>query len=197
MRRSLLLVLALLISLLGAPAAYAAPGHQISYRSVPGVGGTTLKALVVEPTGIGGGPFPLLVLPSSWAVPNIEYVGAAARLAEESGYVVVSYTSRGFWDSGGRIDVAGPDTVGDVSEVVDWAVANARADATKVGVAGISYGAGQALLAAATDKRVKAVAALSTWTDLARSLYPNATVNKQAVEVLLAAGHVTGRPGPV
>ncbi|NKE59748.1 X-Pro dipeptidyl-peptidase [Lentzea sp. PSKA42] len=197
MRRSLVLVLVLLTTLLGAPAAIAAPGHQISYKSISGVGGTTLKAFVVEPTGVGSGPFPLLVMPSSWAVPNIEYVGAAAKLAKESGYVVVSYTSRGFWDSGGEIDIAGPDTVGDVSKVIDWAVANAHADGTKVGVAGISYGAGQSLLAAATDKRIKAAAALSTWTDLARSLYPNNTVNKQAVEVLLAAGHATGRPGPV
>ncbi|MDX8036168.1 CocE/NonD family hydrolase [Lentzea sp. BCCO 10_0856] len=197
MRRSLVLVLVLLTTLLGAPAAVAAPGHQISYKTIPGVGGTALKAFVVEPTGQGNGPFPLLVMPSSWAVPNIEYVGAAAKLAKESGYVVVSYTSRGFWDSGGEIDIAGPDTVGDVSKVIDWAIANAHADGTKVGAAGISYGAGQSLLAAANDKRIKAAAALSTWTDLARSLYPNNTVNKQAVEVLLGAGHATGRPGPV
>jgi predicted acyl esterase len=196
-RRSLVSVLVLLTTLLGAPAAVAAPGHQISYKTIPGVGGTALKAFVVEPTGQGNGPFPLLVMPSSWAVPNIEYVGAAAKLAKESGYVVVSYTSRGFWDSGGEIDIAGPDTVNDVSKVIDWAVANAKADGTKVGAAGISYGAGQSLLAAANDPRIKAAAALSTWTDLARSLYPYSTVNKQAVEVLLAAGHATGRPGPV
>ncbi|SEQ14584.1 Predicted acyl esterase [Lentzea xinjiangensis] len=197
MRRSLLLILALLTTLLGAPAALAAPGHQISYKTIPGVGGTPLKAFVIEPTGRGDGPFPLLVMPSSWSLPNIEYVGAAAKLAKESGYVVVSYTSRGFWDSGGEIDVAGPDTVGDVSAVIDWAITHARADGAKVGAAGISYGAGQSLLAAANDRRIRAAAALSTWTDLARSLYPNATVNKQAVEVLLAAGHATGRPGPV
>lgn len=197
MRRSLVSVLVLLTTLLSAPAAVAAPGHAISYQTIPGVGGTPLKAFVIEPTGQGNGPFPLLVMPSSWAVPDIEYVGAAAKLAKESGYVVVSYTSRGFWDSGGEIDIAGPDTVGDVSLVIDWAVANAKADGTKVGAAGISYGAGQSLLAAANDKRIKAAAALSTWTDLARSLYPNGTVNKQAVEVLLAAGHATGRPGLV
>jgi predicted acyl esterase len=196
-RRSLVPVLVLLSTLLGAPAAVAAPGHQISYETIPGVGGTSLKAFVVEPTGQGSGPFPLLVMPSSWAVPDIEYVGAAAKLAKESGYVVVSYTSRGFWDSGGEIDIAGPETVGDVSKVIDWAIANAHADGTKVGAAGISYGAGQSLLAAANDRRIKAAAALSTWTDLARSLYPNNTVSKQAVELLLAAGHATGRPGPV
>ncbi|WP_199441386.1 CocE/NonD family hydrolase [Umezawaea beigongshangensis] len=202
MRRSLLLLLALVTSLLTttalvSPVASAAPGFTVTYRTVPGEGGTPLGAYVVEPTGRGAGPFPLLVMPSSWSLPNIEYVGAAAKLAHESGYVVVSYTSRGFHDSGGAIDVAGPETVADVSRVIDWAVANARGDATEVGVAGISYGAGQALLAAAADPRVDAVAALSTWTDLARSLYPNETVNEQAVELLLAAGHLTGRPGPV
>lgn len=197
MRRSLVLLTTVLLSLLTVPVATAAPGFAASYKTIPGVGGTALKGYVIEPTGQGTGPFPVLVLPSSWAINNIEYVGAAAKLAKESGYVVISYTSRGFWDSGGEIDIAGPDTVGDVSKVIDWAVANAKGDATKVGVAGISYGAGQSLLAAAVDPRIKAVAALSTWTDLARSLYPNETVNKQAVELLLNAGKLTGRPGPV
>jgi predicted acyl esterase len=196
-RRSLTLLLTTLLAFgLLTPVAQAA-GFTTSYRSIPGVSGTPIRAFVIEPTGRGNGPFPLLVLPSSWGINNIEYVGAAAKFAYESGYVVVSYTSRGFYDSGGEIDVAGSDTVGDVSKVIDWAVDNARGDVGKVGVAGISYGAGQSLLAAAVDPRIKAVAALSTWTDLARSLYPNETVNAQAVEVLLAAGKLVGRPGPV
>ena len=197
MRRSLVLLLTTLLAIgLLTPVAQAA-GFTTTYRTIPGAGGTPIRAFVIEPTGRGSGPFPLLVLPSSWGVNNIEYVGAAAKFAYESGYVVVSYTSRGFYDSGGEIDVAGPDTVADVSKVIDWTIANAKGDAAKVGVAGISYGAGQALLAAAADPRIKAVASLSTWTDLARSLYPNQTVNSQAVEVLLAAGNLVGRPGPV
>jgi predicted acyl esterase len=198
-RRSVTLLLFTLVALLTttvSPAAQAAPGFATSYRTIPGQGGTPLRGLVIQPTGRGGGPFPLLVMPSSWAMSNVEYVGAAAKLAYQSGYVVVSYTSRGFHDSGGEIDVAGPDTIADVSRVIDWAVANAGGDPDEVGVAGISYGAGQALLAAATDPRIKAVAALSAWTDLPRSLYPNETVSKQAVELLLAAGKLTGRPGP-
>ncbi|QFZ16757.1 CocE/NonD family hydrolase [Saccharothrix syringae] len=197
MRRPLPLLLAALLALVLAPPAQAAPGFSASYETIPGAGGTPLKAFVITPTGRGGGPFPLVVLPSSWGLPNLEYVGAAAKLAYESGYSVISYTSRGFHDSGGEIDVAGPDTVADVSRVIDWGVAHAHGDPARVGVGGISYGAGQALLAAAADPRVKAVASLSTWTDLARSLYPNETVSGQAVELLLAAGHLTGRPGPV
>lgn len=195
-RRSLPLLLAALLALVAAPPAQATPGFAVAYETIPGQGGTPLKALVVTPTGRGSGPFPLIVLPSSWGVNNIEYVGAAAKLAYESGYSVISYTSRGFHDSAGEIDVAGPDTVADVSRVIDWGLARAAGDPARIGVGGISYGAGQSLLAAAADPRIKAVTALSTWTDLGRSLYPNETVSAQAVELLLAAGHLTGRPGP-
>lgn len=201
MRRSLT-ALAAVIALVGAlfvaPAATAeVRGASTRYETIPGAGGTPLKAFVVTPTGQGDGPFPLLVMPASWGMPGLEYVGAAAKLAFESGYTVVSYSSRGFWDSGGEIDIAGSDTVEDVSKVIDWAVANAHADPQRVGAMGISYGAGTSLLAAAADDRIKAAAALSTWTDLPASLYPNETVNQQAGELLLALGHLTGRPGPV
>lgn len=202
-RRSLALLLAPLLLLATAATATAAPAPttteaqvaSITYRTIPGEGGTPLRAFVVTPTGTG--PHPLLVMPSSWAVSGIEYVGAAAKLAYRSGYAVISYTSRGFHDSGGEIDVAGTATVADVSRVIDWGITNLDADPARIGVAGISYGGGQSLLAAAADPRVKAVAALSTWSDLARSLYPNETVSSQAVDLLLTAGKLTGRPGQV
>ncbi|TCO58253.1 CocE/NonD family hydrolase [Actinocrispum wychmicini] len=171
-------------------------GADISYHSIPGAGGTPMRGFVVTPTGRGDGPFPLLVMPASWGAPNLEYVGAAQKLATTSGDVVISYTSRGFYDSGGEIDVAGPDTVNDVSAVIDWAVANAKADVNRVGVAGISYGAGIGLLAAANDRRIKAVASMSTWADLEASLYPNQTISLLSGGALLAVAQVVGRPGP-
>ena len=108
MRRSmttLLTVLAVLLGLAGTATAAPAAGFSTSYQAIPGDGGTTLHAFVIRPTGRGDGPFPLVVLPSSWGVNDIEYVGAAAKLAYQSGYVVVSYTARGFWDSGGQQQV--------------------------------------------------------------------------------------------
>ncbi|MQA06261.1 MAG: CocE/NonD family hydrolase [Streptosporangiales bacterium] len=203
MRRPALALVAgiavLAATLVAAPAVRAdqAAGADTRYETIPGAGGTPLKALVVTPRGLGDGPFPLLVMPSSWGMPHLEYVGAAAKLAYESGYAVVSYSSRGFWDSGGQVDVADRPTVRDVSKVIDWAVANAHADPRRVGAMGVSYGAGTSLLAAASDSRIKAVGALSTWTELPASLYPNQTVNKQAGELLLALAHLTGRPAPV
>lgn len=147
-----------------APAAQAATGtNGVRFVDISGDGGTVLKANVVTPAGADGTrAYPLIVLPTSWGLPQVEYLAQAQKLAN-SGYVVVSYNVRGFWQSGGEIDVAGPRDTADVSKVIDWALANTPADAGKVGVAGVSYGAGISLLAAAHDKRIKAVAALSGW----------------------------------
>jgi predicted acyl esterase len=133
-------------------------------------------------------------MPSSWAVPSVEYVGVAQSLAQR-GYVVISYSSRGFWESGGSIDIAGPATVEDVSALIDWALDNTRADPAKIGVSGISYGAGTSLLAAARDPRIKAVAALSGWADLQASLYSNDTPSAQGIALLVAAGWPPAAPG--
>lgn len=176
-------------------AAASAAGFSKRYERIPSFDGTALGALVLVPQGQGDGPFPLVVMPASWALPNLEYVGRAAVLASH-GYVVVSYTSRGFWDSAGQIDIAGAPTVEDVSVVIDWALAHTPSDPNAIGASGISYGAGTTLLAAARDPRIKAVAALSGWADLESSLYANQTVSKQGVALLIGAGSLTGRPGP-
>src|SRR4030081_2139374 len=103
MRRSLALLLAMAVPLLGltlaAPTASAA-GQSTRYETITADDGTPLRAFVVTPTGRGDGPLPLLVMPSSWSMPNLEYVATGWKLAKESGYEVISYTSRGFWDSG-------------------------------------------------------------------------------------------------
>ncbi|MFE7548482.1 CocE/NonD family hydrolase [Streptomyces gardneri] len=178
-----------------APAAQAAE-TGIRFVDIAGEGGTVLKANVVTPAGADASArLPLIVLPTSWAMPQIEYLAQAQKLAD-SGYVVVSYNSRGFWQSGGEIETAGPKDVADASKVIDWALANTPADADRVGMAGVSYGAGISLLAAAHDPRVKAVAALSGWADLIESIYSGRTQHLQAAALLGGAGYLTGRPGP-
>ncbi|WP_411072619.1 alpha/beta fold hydrolase [Streptomyces sp. cmx-4-25] len=185
-----------------APAAQAAPVAEtadaagIRFVDIPGEGGTVLKANVLTPAGSApGARHPLIVLPTSWAMPQIEYLAPAQKLAD-SGYVVVSYNSRGFWQSGGEIETAGPKDVADASKVIDWALANTAADPDRVGMGGVSYGAGISLLAAAHDPRVKAVTALSGWADLIESIYSGRTQHLQAAALLGGAGALTGRPGP-
>ncbi|MDA2807285.1 CocE/NonD family hydrolase [Nocardiopsis suaedae] len=198
MRRLRTLCTAVLASLLmvtlAVPPAHAETGVRVTHETIPGHGGIGLPAKVITPTGHDG-PRPLLVMPTAWATNNLLYVGAAKRLAYESGYQVVTYTSRGFWDSGGAIEVAGPEDVGDARAVIDWALENTDADPGRVGMAGISYGAGISLLTAAEDDRVKAVGAMSGWADLAESIYSHETISYQAVELLLSSAHLTGTPG--
>lgn len=177
---------------LAAPVAASAP--SLKFYDIPGSGGITLKGNVFTPAGARPGDrHPLIVLPSSWATPQIEYLAQAQQLAD-SGYVVVSYTSRGFWLSGGRIEVAGPPDIADVSAVIDWALVHTPADPQRIGMGGVSYGAGISLLAAGHDERIKAVVALSGWADLIDSIYSGRTQHLQAAALLGGAGLLTGRP---
>lgn len=177
-------------------AASATAAADLRFYDIPGSGGITLKGNVFTPAGAETGrTYPLIVLPTSWAMPQIEYVAQAKKLAD-SGYVVVSYTSRGFWLSGGEIEVAGPPDIADVSAVIDWALAHSPADADRIGLGGVSYGAGISLLASAHDPRIKAVVAMSGWADLIDSIYSGRTQHLQAAALLGAAGSLTGRPGP-
>ncbi|GAA2789083.1 CocE/NonD family hydrolase [Kitasatospora paracochleata] len=174
-------------------AAAATSAASLRFTDIPGSDGVVLKGNVYEP-GDGAIRHPLLVLPSSWSLNDLEYLAQAKRFAE-AGYVVVSYTPRGFWGSGGRIEVAGPPDTADLSRVIDWALAHTSADPDRIGLAGISYGAGISLLGSAADPRIKAVAALSGWADLADSLFSDETQHLQSAGVLAVAGYLTGRPG--
>ncbi|WP_320784119.1 CocE/NonD family hydrolase [Streptomyces sp. CRN 30] len=178
----------------GTPAAAAAAAPAVRFVDIAGDGGTVLKANVVTPPGADGSrTHPLVVLPTSWGLPQIEYLAQAKKLAED-GYVVVGYNVRGFWQSGGSIEVAGPPDIADASKVIDWALSNTPSDPGKVGMAGVSYGAGISLLTAAHDERVKAVAALSGWADLIESIYSGRTQHAQAAALLAGSGQLTGRP---
>ncbi|MER6685872.1 CocE/NonD family hydrolase [Streptomyces olivaceoviridis] len=177
-----------------APAAEAAPG--VRFVDITGDGGTVLKANVLTPGGADGSHrYPLVVLPTSWGLPQVEYLAQARELAD-SGYVVLTYNVRGFWQSGGRIEVAGPPDTADASRVIDWALAHTPADPEHIGMAGVSYGAGISLLTAAHDKRVRAVAALSGWADLIDSIYSGRTQHLQAAAVLDGTATLTGRESP-
>jgi predicted acyl esterase len=175
----------------------AAQGLPGSLQSIPTPDGYQLQAYVSVPTG--SGPFPVIVMPSSWGVSYAEYVGEANNLAND-GYIVVSYSSRGFGafcaieSTCGYIDIAGPLTVGDVSTVISWALAHTPANPVEIGVSGISYGAGTSLLAAENDSRIKAVASMSTWADLVASLDANQTPSAQGIFLLSLASY-DGKPG--
>jgi hypothetical protein len=153
--------------------------------------GVVLKGNVIESTSPGR--HPAIVFINSWGLNDAEYLAQASTLAGR-GYTVLSYTSRGWWNSGGQIDVAGPKDVADLSSVLDWLVAHTTADPAHIGAAGVSYGSGIALITSAFDARIRAVAAMSTWTDLVESLYGNHTRRPQAVWLLKTIADLLGHP---
>jgi len=161
------------------------------FVDIVGSEGIVLKANVIEPTSAGR--HPAIVLPSSWGLNDLEYLAQAQRLAE-GGYTVLSYTPRGWWTSGGTIDTAGPKDMADASKVVDWVIANTTADPAKIGMAGVSYGAGIGLLASAWDARIKVVAAMSGWSDLVASLFGGDTRRLQSSALLAGAAQLLGHP---
>jgi predicted acyl esterase len=193
MRRALAVLVLLLATVVGAPSpARADTGttgfhwHDLTARD-----GVVLKSNVIAPATAGRHPG--IVLVASWALNDFQYLVQAKQLAEH-GYVVLSYTTRGFWFSGGKIEVGGPDDVADASTAVDWLIANTAVDPHRIGIAGLSYGAGISLLAAAHDRRVRAVASLSGWADMAASMTGGNTRRPQAAFFLQAAANLVGRP---
>lgn len=176
-----------------APNAAAAPAGTTGFRTadIVAADGTVLKANVIEPASPGR--HPAIVFVNSWGLNDLEYLAQATAFAQ-AGYAVLSYTTRGFWGSGGQIDTAGPRDIADVSSAIDWLLANTSADPAHVGIAGVSYGAGIGLIASAFEPRIRAVAAMSAWTDLVESLYGGNTRRPQAAFLLAALAQLTGRP---
>ncbi|GAA2669340.1 hypothetical protein Apa02nite_046660 [Actinoplanes palleronii] len=187
----LLLVLAVLTGT--ATSASAAPTTALQAVEISGAGGVALKANWIAPAAAG--QHPAIVFPSSWGLNDVEYI-AQAKILAGRGFVVVSYTPRGWWLSGGTIDTAGPQDMADLSKVLDWTIANTPTDPARIGAAGISYGAGISLLGSGTDKRIRAVAALSGWSDLVYSLYSGSTRHRQSSGLLQLAAQLVGKPSP-
>ncbi|CUF82773.1 ABC transporter ATP-binding protein, putative [Bodo saltans] len=140
--------------------------------------------------------FPVIIFPNSWGCPQLEYVTRALQLGDR-GYVALEYETRGWWLSGGEIDMAGPKDIQDAQVVIDFVAAHAtewQADMTRVAMAGISYGAGITLLTAGTDARVKVAVAMSGWNNLTDFAYGEQTPNYKQTQGLLHSSEDLGHP---
>jgi ABC-2 type transport system ATP-binding protein len=136
----------------------------------------------------GTGPFPLIALIHGYAGSKTSSGDIAGRLLGD-GYAVLRYSTRGFGESWGQVNLADLHTeIGDlrsmIAQVVDESSYNLNPDA--VAVAGASYGGGHSWLALvqptfATPKkntvRIRAIVPIAPWTDLFYSLVPNGRPN--------------------
>lgn len=97
-----------------------------------------------------------------------------------SGYVVLRYSSRGFGNTPGEVDLVGPKEVQDLLDAVHWLnnpanpVVGGDVMHNDIGQYGASYGGAQAwALALTNDPAVRTVVPTATWTNLYQSLVPN------------------------
>ncbi|GAA2238953.1 CocE/NonD family hydrolase [Streptomyces amakusaensis] len=148
--------------------------------------GTVLDASLSVPRDLAPGQsLPTVVMPAPLiGIGHRAYLGMIPRLTL-GGYAVLAYSQRGLAASKGEIHVAGPLDVTDATTVVNWLSQHDAVDSERIGFFGSSYGAGTSLLAAAQDRRIKAVVGTSAWGDLFTSLYENGTRHLKAFEALV------------
>ncbi|WP_328461589.1 alpha/beta fold hydrolase [Streptomyces sp. NBC_00448] len=162
---------------------------SIGFPRIVASDGVRLSAFSIElsdPT-----PHPVVIVPAGWSPYGwLPFLYAYLTLAHR-GYHVLAYTPRGIGDpalpstSEGTVDVAGPKDWADGSTVIDYA--QEHFNPSKIGLLGESYGSGISQLIAAhdPDDRVSVVVALSTWGNLATSLYHHHTRHLAAAQALI------------
>jgi ABC-2 type transport system ATP-binding protein len=178
---TLLAVPLLAAAVVVAPAATAAGDVRSEDARVPS--GSGADAVELDTTTYlppGGGRAPAVVLAHGFGGSKDSVAGNARDLAAR-GYVVLTYSARGFGRSTGQIGIDDPRyEVADLSTLIDRLAErdDVQLDAPgdpRVGVAGGSYGGALTLLGAAYDDRIDAIAPEITWNSLTAALFPSQT----------------------
>lgn len=108
---------------------------------------------------------------------------SSARFYRDNGYVVLTWTARGFDKSTGKISMnALQGEIADVQKLISYLATRKEVEKESsadpvVGIAGASYGGAAALLTGAVDKRVDAVIADITWNNLNQALFPQSSAD--------------------
>ena len=110
-------------------------------------------------------------------------VSADAKYFTDKGFIVLTWSARGFGKSTGLIQMNSMAAeVADSSALISELARNKNVIQDKTGdprvaIMGASYGGANALLTASADTRVDAVIADITWSNLEQSLFPQSAVN--------------------
>ena len=112
-----------------------------------------------------------------------EAVKESAQYYRDNGYVVLTWTARGFGKSSGQISMnAAQGEIADIKELISYLVTRKEIKKESsanpiVGIVGASYGGAAALLSAAADKRIDAAIADITWNNLNQALFPQSSTD--------------------
>ena len=199
MRLTVATLVAVLATLVGAPAAFARDDGVTSFDG-------TKIALHFFPAPQGG-KAPTILEGPGWSMsgatdtssptdPTLGVVGLAPLL--KAGYNVLTWDPRGFGASGGTAQVDSPDAEGrDVQALIDYVARQPEAQLDgpndpRVGMVGGSYGDLIQLVTAAIDRRVDAMVPDIAWNSLYTALYKDDTVKSGWSAILYAAATAVG-----
>ncbi|QLL23870.1 hypothetical protein DLE03_05870 [Actinobacteria bacterium IMCC25003] len=105
-------------------------------------------------------------------------VAQDAKYFVDKGFVVLTWTARGFGKSTGQISMNAPTgEVADTKALISYLALNKnvvqdKSGDPRVGIMGSSYGGANSLMTASADPRIDAVVADITWNDLQNDLFP-------------------------
>jgi ABC-2 type transport system ATP-binding protein len=141
-------------------------------------------------------PAPAVLLSQGFGGDKSGLAGEARTMAQH-GYVVLTYSARGFGRSGGDIHFASPDyEINDAKLLVSYLAGLKQVKQVsgdpQIAAAGSSYGGGLSLLLAAADPRIDAVASDITWNNLSQAFFPNFGGNGPGVFKRLWLGTLFG-----
>lgn len=184
--------------------AQAAPAWVREDFQLAGDGGTKLAASVWHTPGLA--PQPAILITNGWN--NRHDQATELRLAERyagQGYVVLGFTSRGWGNSDGDIELDGPKEQADTRLAVDYLASNAGRynvlldgpNDPRVGMVGESYGGAIQFLTAQDDPRLDSLVPRITWSNLLTALAPSDVFKVGWVSELYATGQTVGRGAPV
>lgn len=167
---------------------------SVTDHSITGADGTEIAVTLYAPAS--SEPEPAVLLTHGWGGTRngVTTLGLIGNYVS-NGYVVASFDSRGFGDSGGNSHLNGHKEVTDVSRLLDWLADRPEVETVgpgnpRVGMDGISYGGGIQLQAGSADDRLDALVPRITWNDLTYSLAPNGVIKSSWLSVLLGVGTI-------
>ncbi len=115
-----------------------------------------------------------------------------------NGYNVVTWDARGWYQSGGQVNLDDPHVEGrDVTAIINWLATQPAAELKApgdpvVGMTGFSYGGGIQLSTAVLDHRLAAIEPNMSWNSALDSLYPNQVIKQGWGNILCGLGDALG-----
>jgi cephalosporin-C deacetylase-like acetyl esterase len=121
--------------------------------------GTTVRGWLYTPDE-GEGPYPVIVMAGGWCYVKELVQPHYAEMYAEAGFAALLFDYRNFGSSDGdrRQHIDPNMQIADYRNAISYAETLDEVDSDRIGVWGLSYSGGHALILGATDPRVKCVA---------------------------------------